>query len=117
MYSIQWIQGTLCFSGQARVAQKSWMQKVYSIYSENFQEKLCFLEQAQSCSEILNGRKYIEYSEKFLGKRKLLKNPERWKNFQYTVYIQLVVLRVILANCLFLGQIIIFRANFFRSPQ
>jgi len=53
------------------------MQKVYSIYSENFQEKLCFLEQAQSCSEILNGRKYIEYSEKFLGKRKLLKNPER----------------------------------------
>jgi len=24
-YSIQWIQGTLCFSGQAKVAQTSWM--------------------------------------------------------------------------------------------
>jgi len=26
IFSIQWIQGTLlCFSGQAQVAQKSWM--------------------------------------------------------------------------------------------
>jgi len=25
IYSIQWIQGTLCFSGKAQVAQKSWM--------------------------------------------------------------------------------------------
>ena len=24
-YSIQWIQGTLCFSGQAKVAQTPWM--------------------------------------------------------------------------------------------
>jgi len=24
-YSVQWIQGTLCFSGQAQVTQKSWM--------------------------------------------------------------------------------------------
>jgi len=25
VYSIQWFQGTLCFSGQAQAAQKSWM--------------------------------------------------------------------------------------------
>jgi len=29
IYLIQWIQDTLCFSGQAKVAQTSWMQKVY----------------------------------------------------------------------------------------
>jgi len=31
IYSIQWIQGTLCFSGQTQVDEKSWMEKVYSI--------------------------------------------------------------------------------------
>jgi len=30
-YSVQWIQGTLCFSGQAQVAQKLWMVKKFSI--------------------------------------------------------------------------------------
>jgi len=25
IYSMQWIQGTLCFSGQAQVTQKSWI--------------------------------------------------------------------------------------------
>jgi len=28
---------------------------------------------------------YVQYSKKFKGKDKLLKNPERWKNFQYIV--------------------------------
>jgi len=31
-------------------------------------------------------KKYAQYSEKFQGKRKLLKNRERWKNFSYSVY-------------------------------
>jgi len=31
IYSIQWNQVTLCFSGQAQVAQKSWLQKLCSI--------------------------------------------------------------------------------------
>jgi len=31
IYSLQWIQGKLCFSGQAQVAQKSWMIKNISI--------------------------------------------------------------------------------------
>jgi len=31
IYSIQWIQGTLCFSRQAQVAQKSWTVKTFSI--------------------------------------------------------------------------------------
>ena len=76
-----WIQGTLCFSGKA-----------------------------QSCSKILNGKKYIQYSEKFQGKlcfsgqAHIAKNPERWKNMQYTVYIQLEVM----------GQIVIVKAKFFR---
>jgi len=35
----------------------------------------------------------------------------------YSIYIHLGLIRVICANYLFLGQIVIFRANFFRSPS
>jgi len=44
-----------------------------------------FSRASASCSKILNDKKYIQYSKKFKGKDKLLKNPERWKNFQYIV--------------------------------
>jgi len=46
-------------------------------------------------------KKYAQYSENFkatlffLGKRKLLKNRELWKKFQYSLYIHLGVIRVI----------------------
>jgi len=31
-------------------------------------------------------KRYIHYSENFQGKRKLQKNREQWKNFQYSVH-------------------------------
>jgi len=57
--SIQWkIPGQLCFSGQAQVAQKSWMIKnTYSIQWKRWGQ-LCFQDSA-SCSKILNDKKYI----------------------------------------------------------
>ena len=86
IYSIQLIQGTLCFSGQAQVAQKSEWWKIFQ-YSETFQGELSFSGQAQvaqkpwmiknisiqwaisgqllffrarvSCSKILNDKKCI----------------------------------------------------------
>ena len=51
-----------------------------------------FFRASASCSKILNDKKYFQYSENFQvnsgfkGKRKLLKNPEQWKNFQYSVF-------------------------------
>jgi len=62
-YSTQWIQGTLCFSGQAQVAPKSWMVK-----------------------NIFNTVKHFRANSVFQGKRKLLKNPERWKNLHYSIF-------------------------------
>jgi len=95
------------FQGKRKVSQESWMTKnIYSIQwiqgkrrllknpeckkciqrCENFQRK-------RKLPKILNGRIYIQYSEIFQGtlcfsgqKRKLLKNLERWKNFQYSVF-------------------------------
>ena len=57
--SIQWkIPGQLWFSGQAQVAQKSWMIKnTYSIQWKIWGQ-LCFQDSA-SCSKILNDKKYI----------------------------------------------------------
>ena len=60
--------GQLCFSGQAQVDQKSWMQKGYSVQWK-FSGQALFFTQAQSCSKILNGKKYIRYSETFQGKQ------------------------------------------------
>jgi len=51
------------FQGKRKVSQKSWMLKIYIQYSETFLGKLYFQ-----------------------GKRKLLKDPEPRKNFQYSVY-------------------------------
>jgi len=51
-----------------------------------------FFRTSASSSKTLNNKKYIQYSEKFQGKfcfsgqGKLLKNSERWKNFQCSVY-------------------------------
>jgi len=50
MYSIQWIQGTLCFSGQAQVAKKSWKVKNVSTPWKVLGQ-LCFSRQ-ESCSKI-----------------------------------------------------------------
>ena len=68
-------QGQLCFSGQAQVAQNSWIIKIYAQHSE--------FRASASYSKILNDKKIFQYSEKFQansifqGKRKLLKNPEQ----------------------------------------
>ena len=112
-YSIQWkIPGQLCFSGQAQVVQNSWIIKytyavqwvrapsvfqckrkllknpecnLYIQYNEKFQGKHELLKTPEC-------KKYIQYSEQiqgnsvFSGQRKLLKNRERWKIFQYDVY-------------------------------
>ena len=59
------------FSGQAKVVKHPECEK-YIHYSENFQGNSVF----------------------FQGKRKLLKNRELWKNFQYSV-IHLGAIRVI----------------------
>jgi len=56
------ILGQICFSVQAQVAQKYWMQK-YIQSSEKFQGTLCFSGEAQ-VAQILNDKKYIQYSEK-----------------------------------------------------
>ena len=119
------VPGQTLFSGQAQVAQKSWMIKnTYSIQWKNSRATLFFRASA-SCSKILNGKRYIRYSENFQGKlcfqgkRKLLKivnvksifntvkifrastscskivNGEKIFN---TVYIHLGVIRVIWAS-------------------
>ena len=57
--------GQLCFSGQAQVAQKSWMIKILQ-YSEKFQSNSVF----QGKRELLKTpecKKYIQYSENFQG--------------------------------------------------
>jgi len=54
------------FQVKKTCGKKSWMIK---IYSEN-----------PEC------KKYIQYSKNFQTKHKLLKNGERWKKFQYSVY-------------------------------
>ena len=96
-FSIQWkFSGQLCFSGQAQVAQRSWMIKnMYSIQWKNsgnavffkasascskilnpkayplqwkFSGQTLFFRSSASCSKILNVKKCIQYSEKFKGK-------------------------------------------------
>ena len=67
-------------------------------------KQLSFSGQAQSWSKILNGQKFntvknFKANTVFQGKRKLLKNPARWKN-STTVYIHLGVIRVFWASVL-----------------
>jgi len=63
--------------------------KKYIQYRKKFQGKL-FSGQAQvvknpKCKNIFNTVKNFRATPFFQGKRKLLKNRERWKNFQYSV--------------------------------
>jgi len=87
-YSIQWkIPGQLCFSGQSRATQKSWMIKYISIQWK-FPGQM-FLRASAICSKLLNGKKYTQYSEKFQGKlfsgqAQVVKNPECKKYIQYS---------------------------------
>jgi len=90
------VPGQTLFSGQAQVAQKSWMIKnTYSIQWKNSRATLFFRASASCskilnnkkyifrtvnwghplffracacCSKILNGKRYIRYSENFQGK-------------------------------------------------
>ena len=55
--------GQTLFSGHAQLAKKSGMIKHIPI--QWIQGKLCFSGQAQSGSKILNDKKYIQYSESF----------------------------------------------------
>jgi len=88
--SIQWN-----FSGQAQIAQKSWIIKnSYSVQWIQGKRKLL---KNPEC------KKYIQYSEKFRGnsvffqgKRKLLKNRQLWKNLN--TVIRLGAIRVIWAS-------------------
>ena len=59
------IPGHLCFSGQAQVAQKSWMIKIFQ-YSENFQGNSGF---QGKCKLLKNPecKRYIQYGGKFQG--------------------------------------------------
>ena len=62
IYSIQWkLSGKTVFEGMCKAAQKSWLVKIYPI-----QWKIS--RQGQSCSKILNVKKCIQYSETFQGK-------------------------------------------------
>ena len=79
----------------------------------------------EQVAKILNDKKYIQYSgfraTVLQGKRKLLKNPEWWKIFQYSVlsvYLQEVSgpIRIKLKK-LVSGQIIYFQGKFFPPPQ
>ena len=84
------ISGQTLFSGQTQVAQKSWMIKNTWIQWK-FSGQLCFSGQAQVDQISCLIKIYIQYSQLransvFQGKRKLLKNPEPWKNFQYSVF-------------------------------
>jgi len=71
---------------------------------------LKYFRASASCSKILNVKcifntvKNFWANSVFEGKVKLLKNPEPWKNVQYTVYIRLGVICVVWANCYFQGK-------------
>jgi len=55
VYSIQWIQGTLCVSGQAHVVKSPECQSIFNRV-ENFRATLFFRASA-SCSKVMNGEK------------------------------------------------------------
>jgi len=80
------------FQGKRRCS-KILNSKKYIQYSEKFQGKLCFQDK-RKLLKILNVKSTV-YSLQwkftgqlcfFKGKRKLLKNRELWKIFQYSVY-------------------------------
>ena len=59
-YSIQWkISRQLYFSGQVQVAQNSWMWKVYSIQWK-IAGQLCFFRASASCSKIVYGENIFD---------------------------------------------------------
>jgi len=89
---MQWkISGQLCFFFQGkRRCSKILNSKKYIQYGEKFQGKLCF-QGKRKLLKILNVKVY-SLPWKFSGqlcflqvKRKLLKNRELWKRFQYSV--------------------------------
>ena len=70
--------------------------------------------QAQVVSKILNDKRYFNTAKNFRVSASC-SNPVRWKFFN-TLYIQTEVIRVIWTNCLFLGQMVIFKAIFSAPP-
>jgi len=68
-----------------RAISSSKILKVKNIFSAVNSGQLCFSRQAQVVKNP-ECKTYIQYTENFQGKRKLLKNRERLKNFQYSVY-------------------------------
>ena len=85
------ISGQTLFSALAQSCSKIPIYKKYIFYTVNSGHTL-FFKASASCSKIQNGKsifstvKLYRANSVFQGKRKLLKNPERWKNFQYSVY-------------------------------
>jgi len=59
IYSIQSIQGTLCFSGQVQVAQKSWKTNNISIHWKILGQTLFFRASAIKLLKIPNDKKYM----------------------------------------------------------
>ena len=98
---------TLFFKASASCS-KILNDKKYIFNTVNSGHTLFFRARA-SCSKILNVKctfntvKNFRENTVFQGRRNLLKNPERWKNFQYnySVYIHLGVIRVIWASVVY----------------
>ena len=100
---MQWeISGQICFSGQAQVAQKYWMQK-YIQSSEKFQGTLCFSGRAQ-VAQILNDKKYIQYSEKFYGKLCFSGPAQLGQNFWMIKNKYIFTVKIFRAHSIFLGK-------------
>jgi len=83
-------QGKLCFQGKGNCS-KFLNAKKYVNTMKNFRATLFFRSSA-SCSKILNDKKYTfntvnsGHTLFFSASAKLLKNPERGKKFQYSVF-------------------------------
>jgi len=82
---------TLFFRASTKLLQNSEWLKIHIQYSENFQGKFCFqgkckLLKILNVKSIFNTVKNFWATLFFQGKRKFLKNHERWKNFQCSVY-------------------------------
>jgi len=84
-------QGKLWFQGKRKLFRNLECYKIFQ-YSEKYQGNSVFqgkrrvAQKSLMVKNIFNAAKNFRASSVFHGKSKLLKNPERWKNFQYSVY-------------------------------
>jgi len=92
-------------SGQAQVAQKSWMNTVKNFRANSvFQGKRRVVQKSWMVRNIFHTVKILRKNFVFQGKRKLLKNPEQWKYFQYSVFSVQGVHKVLHTLKIFISQ-------------